>query len=100
MRLTPRVVGDVLEDTLGYRVPMDPHGFTLRSDDRIPRYARLRCGSGIAGKGTIWGLVQMPDGAPLLMGIDTRTKLVSAVLKFMAGALPPHLSEHTAPREK
>ena len=100
LRLTPNVVGNVLEATLGYRVPMNPHGFELRSADPVPRRARLRCGSGIAGRGAIWGLVQMPDGAPITMDLDTAPKLVRAILEFMAGPPPLRLPEYTVPRAK
>src|SRR5580765_6066470 len=100
VRLTPKVVGDILETTLGYRVAMNPHGFELRPDNRVPQRARLRCGSGIAGRGAVWGLVLLPDGTPIAMGLNTKAKLVRAVLEFMAGSPPPRLSKYTAPRVK
>jgi hypothetical protein len=100
VRLTPRVVGDILETTLGYRVTMDPHGFELRAANLVPRRARLRCGSGIAGRGAVWPLVLLPAGRPIALGLDTRAKLVRAVLEFMAGPPPPRLSKYTAPRVK
>lgn len=98
--LTAKTVGDVLEATLGYRVEMNPYGFELVADDLVPRRARLRSGSGIAGRSCIWGLVQLPNGSPIVMGIDSKAKLVRAVLEFMAGPKPAPLSDFTAPRAK
>jgi len=102
MRLTPRMIGDVLETTLGYRILMNPHGFELRAPGSPPRRARLRCGSGIAGRGDVWTLVQLPDGRPITAGITTKARLVRAVLEFMAGPPPPPtpLSDYTLPRAR
>lgn len=83
MRLIPKVVGDVLETTLGRRVEMNPYGFELHNG--FLERARLRCGSGIASQGDVWTLVRLPDGEPLVTKIDTKAKLVRAVLEFMAG---------------
>jgi hypothetical protein len=95
--LCSKTVGDVLETTLGYRVEMRPYGFELRRDtDR----ARLRCGSGIAGRGYIWALVKLPGGEQIINGLDTKAKLVRAVLEFMAGPRPRPLSGYTVPRAK
>jgi len=96
VRLMPNVVGDVLEATLGYRVKMNPYGFELRNehlrrregDLAVPERARLMRGSGIAGRGDVWALVRLPDGSPIVTGIATKTKLVRAVLEFMAGSKP------------
>jgi hypothetical protein len=98
-RLTPKVVGDILEITLGHRVTMTPYGFELRRNID-PQRARLRCGSGIAGRGDSWGIVQLPEGSPIALGIDTRPKLVQAILEFMAGPPPSRLSEYTTPYAK
>lgn len=100
MKLTPKNVGDILETTLRYRVMMNPHGFELHTPDQVPRHARLRCGSGIAGRGAIWGLVQMPDGSPIAMGLDTKPRLVRAILEFMAGPPPTNLPEYMVPRAR
>jgi len=95
----PEIVGDVLETTLGCRVEMNPYGFELRND-LLPERARLRRGSGIAGQGDVWALVRLPDGAPIVTKIDTKAKLVRAVLEFMAGPPPSPLPGYTAPRAK
>jgi len=100
VRLTPKVVGDVLAATLGCRVEMDPHGFELRRGDPAPRRARLLRGSGIGGRGDVWALVQLPDGAPIATGITTRARLARVILEFMAGPRPPDLTDHTVPRAK
>ena len=100
MKLTAKVVGDVLESTLGWRVEMNPHGFELHSDQLVPERARLRSGSGIGGQSAIWGLVRLPAGEPIAMKIDTKAKLVRAVLEFMAGPKPGPLSGYTVPRAK
>ena len=100
MRLTPKAVGDVLEVTLGYRVAMNPYGFELVSDDPVPRRARIQRGSGIGGRGDIWALVRLPDGAPITTSLDTKPKLARAVLEFMAGPRPSELADYTAPRAK
>jgi hypothetical protein len=100
VRLTPKAVGDVLEAALGYRVAMNAYGFTLVTDDLTPRRARLMRGSGIAGRGDFWTLVRLPDGAPIVTGIGTKTKLVRAVLEFMAGSKPAELADYTTPRAK
>lgn len=100
MRLTPKVVGDLLEHTLGRRISMDPHGFELQTLAKEPRRARLQRGSSIAGHGNIWGLVQLPEGAPIALNLHTRAKLVRAVLEFMAGPRPSLLGEYTTPRAK
>lgn len=100
MKLTAKNVGDVLEATLGYRVEMNPYGFELVNDQLTPQRARLRSGSGIGGQSAVWGLVRLPAGEPISTKIDTKTKLVRAVLEFMAGPKPEPLSDHTAPRAK
>lgn len=100
MRLTPKTVGDILEATLGWRVEMNPYGFELRNDLLVPERARLRRGSGIAGQGDVWALVRLPVGSPIVMKIDTKAKLVRAVLAFMAGQPPAPLSDCTAARAK
>ena len=100
MKLTPKIVNDVLETTLGYRVEMDPHGFALTTDDLVPRRARLQRGSGVAGRGDVWALVRLPDGAPIVTGITTPTKLSRGVLEFMAGPKPGSLTDYTVPRAK
>ena len=100
MRLTPKNVGDALEVTLGRRVEMTPKGFDLRNDLPVPERARIRRGSGIAGRGDVWALVRLPDGAPIAMGLDTKAKLARAVLEFMAGPKPPPLADYTVPRAK
>jgi hypothetical protein len=100
VRLTPSVVGDVLAATLGWRIQMNPYGFELRNDLLVPERARLQRGSGIAGRGDVWMLVRRPTGALITGNIDTRTKLVRAVLEFMAGPPPAPLADHTAPRAK
>ena len=81
--MTPKLVGDVLERALGYRVAMTPYGFALRADSRR---ARLQRGSGIAGRGGIWTLVELPSGAPIVTGIRTKAQISRAVLAFMSGA--------------
>lgn len=96
----PNVVGDVLKAILGWRVEMNPYGFELRNDLLVPERARLRRGSGIAGRGDVWALVRLPDGSPIVTGIATKAKLVRAVLEFMAGPPPAPLSDHTVPRAK
>ena len=100
MRLTPKAVGDVLEAALGCRVAMNPHGFELVSDAPVPRRARLERGSGIAGRGDVWALVQLPGGPALVTKIATKPKLVRAVLEFMAGPKPAALAGYTTPRAK
>ncbi len=154
MRLTAKVVGDVLETTLGYRVEMNPYGFTLENNPSVrwkratgdfveshcgrwqitPVYggltrpesyklwldgkcidsgstqreckgyvvehARLRSGSGIGGQSAVWGLVRLPKGEPITMKIDTKAKLVRAVLEFMAGPPPTPLSDYTTAQAK
>jgi hypothetical protein len=100
VRLMPKVVGDVLEETLGWRIEMTPYGFELRNDLLVPERARLRRGSGIAGQGDVWALVRLPDGSPIVTKIDTKAKLVRAVMEFMAGPPPAPLADHTAPRAK
>ena len=100
MKLTAKTVGDVLEATLGYRVEMNPYGFELQNDQLVPERARLRSGSGIGGQSAIWGLVRLPQGEPITMKIDTKAKLVRAVLEFMAGPPPSSLSGYTVPRAK
>lgn len=100
MRLMPKVVNDVLEATLGYRIEMTPYGFELRNDELVPKRARLQRGSGIAGRGDVWALVHLPDGKPIATGLATKTKLVRAVLEFMAGPRPSELMDYTAPRAK
>lgn len=100
MKLTAKTVGDLLEATLGYRVEMNPYGFELRNDQLVPERARLRSGSGIGGQSTVWGLVRLPAGEPITMRIDTKAKLVRAVLEFMAGPRPSRLSDYTVPRAK
>jgi hypothetical protein len=100
VRLTAKVVGDMLEATLGYRVEMNSYGFEL-VNDKLPRgRARLRCGSGIAGRSYIWALVRLPDGKQIINGLDTKAKLSRAVLEFMAGPKPGPLSNYTVPRAK
>jgi hypothetical protein len=100
MRLTAKTVGDVLEAALGCRVAMNPHGFELVTDDLVPRRARLQRGSGIGGRGDVWALVQLPSGLALVTRIDTKAKLVRAVLEFMAGPKPAALADYTIPRAK
>lgn len=100
MKLTAKIVGDVLEATLGYRVEMNPHGFELRNDQLVPERARLRSGSGIGGQSAVWALVRLPRGEPIATKIDTKSKLSRAVLEFMAGPRPAALSDHTVPRAK
>lgn len=100
MRLTAKTVGDVLEATLGWRIEMNPHGFELRNDLLVPERARLRSGSGIGGQSAVWGLVRLPAGEPIAMKIDTKAKLVRAVLEFMAGPPPAPMSDFTVPRAK
>lgn len=96
MRLTAKVVGDILEATLGHRIPMNPHGFELQTTNLLPRRARLQCGSGIAGRSDVWGLVQLPSGTAIALGLDTKTKLVAAVRKFMSPT-PPRSTTSTSP---
>ncbi len=100
MRLTAKTVGDALEAALGYRVAMRPNGFDLCNDLLVPERARLRCGSGIAGRSYIWALVRLPRGEPIATKIDTKAKLARAVLEFMAGPKPAPLSDYTKPRAK
>lgn len=100
MRLTAKVVGDVLETTLGWRIEMTPYGFELRNDQLVPERARLRSGSGIGGQSAVWCLVRLPRGAAITGKIDTKAKLVRAVLEFMAGPPPAPLSNYTTPRAK
>jgi hypothetical protein len=100
VRLTAKIVGDVLEEVLGWRIAMKPHGFELRNDQLVPERARLRSGSGIGGQSAVWGLVRLPAGEPIALGLDTKAKLVRAVLEFMAGPPPAPLSDYTAPRAK
>jgi hypothetical protein len=100
VRLTPKNVGDVLEAVLGCRVEMNPLGFEWCNDLLVPESARLQRGSGIAGRGDVWALVRLPDGAPIAAGISTRARLQRAVLEFMAGPRPPVLSDYTIPRAK
>jgi hypothetical protein len=96
----PKIVGEVLEATLGYRVEMNPYGFELRRDDPAPQRARLQRGSGIADRGDIWALVRLPDGRPITTDIATKAKIARAVLEFMAGPRPAPLSDYTVPRAK
>lgn len=100
MRLTPKNVGAVLEAVLGWRVDMNPLGFEWRNDLLVPERARLLRGSGIAGRGAIWAIVRLPDGAPIATQIATRAQLERAVLEFMAGPRPSPLSDYTVPRAK
>lgn len=100
MSLTPKAVGDAIEATLGWRVPMGPYGFDLRNDLLVPEHARLLRGSGIAGRGDVWALVRLPDGSPIVTGINTTHKLVRAMLEFMAGPPPAPLPNYTEPRAK
>jgi len=100
VRLLPKTVGDVLETTLGYRVEMNPYGFELHNDQLVPERARLMRGSGIAGRGDVWMLVRLPHGALIISNLDTKAKLVRAVLEFMAGPEPGPLSGYTVPRAK
>lgn len=100
MRLTAKVVGDVLEETLGWRVEMTPYGFELRNDLLVPESARLQSGSGIGGQSTVWMLVRLPRGEAITGKIDTKAKLVRAVLEFMAGPPPAPLPGFTVPRAK
>lgn len=103
MKLTPKTVSDVLEAILGWRVEMNPHGFELQTsntDCLAVARARLKRGSGIAGRGDVRMLVHLPNGAPIVTGIATKAKLERAVLEFMAGPRPAPLSDYTAPRAK
>ena len=96
----PKVVGDVLEATLGRRIEMNPYGFELQNAQSVPGCARLHRGSGIADRGDVWALVRLPDGSPIVTGITTKAKLVRAVLEFMAGPRPMPVSDYTVPRAK
>jgi hypothetical protein len=102
MKFTAKIVGDVLETTLGYRVEMTPLGFDLMSHhELVTRRARLRSGGGIAGNSSVWWLVALPEGRPVIAGnIRTKAKLARAVLEFMAGPPPAPLSDYTLPRAK
>lgn len=103
MKLTPKVVGDLLEAILGWRVELNPYGFEMQTSNTgclVPARARLQRGSGIAGRGDVWTLVRLPDGAPIVTGLATKAKLVRAVLEFMAGPPPAPLSDYTVPRAK
>lgn len=100
MRLTAKIIGDVLETILGWRVEMTPHGFDLRNDLLVPERARLRSGSGIGGQSDVWALVRLPEGTAIATKITTRAKLSRAILEFMAGPPPPLLSDYTVPRAK
>jgi len=99
VKLVPKTVGDVLEATLGYRVEMNPYGFELQSADPMRR-ARLQRGSGIAGRGDIWALVRLPDGAPIATSLATQAKISRTVLEFMAGPRPTDLTDYTVARAK
>jgi hypothetical protein len=100
VRLTATVVGDVLEEVLGWRIEMSPHGFELRNDQLVPERARLRSGSGIAGRSYVWALVKLPGGEQIINGLDTKAKLARAIMEFMAGPPPAPLSDYTVPRAK
>lgn len=82
--MTAKEVGDTLEKVLGRRIKMNPHGFELCTEEPTPRRARLRCGSGIAGRSGIWALVELPSGTALVWNIRSKTQLSRAVLAFMA----------------
>ena len=86
-------VRSVLDEFGTFRYEVGPLGFTVRAPvlrgyrDHHEDW-RIRCGSGIAGRGTTWMVVRVHDGAPLSTAITTKAALRRAIREQLAGPLP------------
>lgn len=70
-----------------------PHGFTVRSSVMLGfrdshEDWRVRCGSGIAGRGGSWTIVRVHDGHAFSKAVSTRDELRRALREFFAGPVP------------
>jgi hypothetical protein len=80
-------------DEFNITYEISPLGFTIRapyilgfrnSDDDW----RVRCGSGIAGRGYTWMIVRVTNGFALSKAASTKTELRRALREFFAGPIP------------
>jgi hypothetical protein len=80
-------------DEFHFKYEVDPHGFTVRAPV-LHGYRnsnedwRLRCGSGIAGRGGHWTIVRVQSGEALSNSVSTRAALRRALREHLAGPVP------------
>lgn len=93
--MTPGEVGALLQSFGCFRWESGPHGFTLPGNQqRWPgnlgdgsRPVRIERGSGIAGRGGHWGLVDIRTGESTPR-VSTRRELRRLILEWLAGPKP------------
>ena len=80
-------------DEFGLKYEVGPLGFTHRAPVMLGfRNAdddwRVRCGSGIAGRGGSWTIVRVSSGHALSAAVSTRADLRRALRELLAGDHP------------
>ena len=83
----------ILDEFGGFRYEVGPYGFTVRAPvlagirDSHADW-RVRCGSGIAGRGGHWTIVRVHDGYCFSRATSTKAGLRKALREFFAGPIP------------
>lgn len=83
----------VLDEFGTFRYEVGPYGFTINAvtihgiADSYESW-RVRCGSGIAGRGGHWTIVRVTDGHAFCRPVSTRAALRRAIREHLAGPIP------------
>jgi hypothetical protein len=84
-------VRTVLEK-VGLPVKQDPNGFLLPATVchgyAVGEDCRIRCGSGIAGRGDVWSLVEVRSGERIGIPCSRRSDLARVLREWLAGPKP------------
>jgi hypothetical protein len=80
-------------DEFGVRYEVDGNGFAVRAPVMFGyrQYRddwRVRCGSGIGGRGGSWMLVRVHDGESLSRAVSTKPELRRIIREYFAGPTP------------
>lgn len=78
----------VLDEFGTFRYETGPLGFTVHVRFNTRDSWRVRCGSGIAGRGGQWRLVRVHSGEALSPAISTRSGLRRVLREHLAGEHP------------
>ena len=81
-------VRSVLDEFGTFRYETGPLGFMVRCRYNSHDDWRVRCGSGIAGRGGAWMLVRVHNGESLSESVTTKAELRRAVREHLAGPVP------------
>ena len=75
-------------DEFGIKYDVGPYGFTVRTSVYSSEDWRIRCGSGIAGRGGHWTIVWVQSGNACCRPVSTRAALRQVIREHLAGPVP------------